>query len=142
MKAPFEISLIRHRNLSSTFSNMPLARSEPTSSDDWIKDVFERSVPMSTYLVAYVISDFKAIAALTPKHGVRVEVAARPQAIERGHAAFALVEAASVIDFYIDYFDVAYPLKKSSNANNNTDTITTATSQISVFLMKDSFFSR
>ena len=114
MKAPFEISLIRHRNFSGTFSNMPLARSEQTSSVEWVKDIFERSVPMSTYLVAYVISDFKAIAMLSPKHGVRVEVAARPDAIERGLGDFSLIQTARVIDFFIDYFNVSYPLKKSS----------------------------
>ena len=69
---------------------------------------------MSTYLVAFVVSKFEKINGTTPK-GVIVEVAARPDAIRNGEGDYALGEAMKIIDFYADYFNISYPLKKSSN---------------------------
>jgi aminopeptidase N len=80
----------------------------------WMIDYFEKSVSMSTYLVAYVISDFKSVKKVSDKHRIEVEVAARPEPIMNGDGNFALDHAAKIIDFFTDYFDVKYPLKKSS----------------------------
>ncbi len=77
-------------------------------------DYFEKSVPMSTYLVAYVISDFKKIRKTSKKYGVEVEVAARPEAIDNKEGDYALDEAAEILDYFTDYFGVKYPLSKSS----------------------------
>lgn len=68
---------------------------------------------MSTYLVAFVISDFTFVSKMTRK-GIRVEVAARPEAIRNGDAEYALTEAAKIIDYFVDYYNVTYPLSKSS----------------------------
>ena len=83
----------------------------------WMIDYFEKSVSMSTYLVAYVISDFKSVKKVSDKHRIEVEVAARPEPIMNGDGNFALDHAAKIIDFFTDYFDVKYPLKKSSKKN-------------------------
>ena len=40
-----------------SLSNMPLARVE-NEGKEWVWDVFESSVPMSTYLVAFVVCEF------------------------------------------------------------------------------------
>jgi aminopeptidase N len=69
---------------------------------------------MSTYLVAYVISDFKKIRKTSKKYGVEVEVAARPEAIDNKEGDYALDEAAEILDYFTDYFGVKYPLSKSS----------------------------
>ena len=53
-------------------------------------DIFEKSVPMSTYLVAFVISKFKSISKNSPKHNILIEVSARPSAIDNGEAEYAL----------------------------------------------------
>jgi len=87
------------------------------SDQDWKIDYFDESVPMSTYLMAYVVSNFKKISTYSPKKNVTIEVAARPEAIENGDGDFALQEAAKIIDFFSDYFETDYPLKKSSNIN-------------------------
>ncbi len=68
---------------------------------------------MSTYLVAYVICDFDTISNKTQKN-ILVEASARPEAIASGSAKFALEEAIHIIDFYENYFNVSYPLPKSS----------------------------
>jgi aminopeptidase N len=77
-------------------------------------DTFDVSVPMSTYLVAFVVSNFKFIKQNSTKYGVLVEVAARPNAIDAGHGQFGLDEASKILDYYSDYFETKYPLQKSS----------------------------
>ena len=69
---------------------------------------------MSTYLVAYVISNFKSISVKSPERGILVDVHARPDAIEAGEGEFALQEAADILDFFEEFFIVPYPLAKSS----------------------------
>lgn len=69
---------------------------------------------MSTYLVAFVVSNFKSIKLISTKHQIEVEVAARPEPIENGEGVYALEKAAQILDFFTDYFEVKYPLKKSS----------------------------
>lgn len=80
---------------------------------DWVVDKFEKTVKMSTYLVAYVISNFESIDMKSGK-GVLIEVAGRPEAIKGGEGDFGLKESADIIDFFSDYFGVDYPLEKSS----------------------------
>lgn len=87
---------------------------------DWEVDYYMESVPMSTYLVAFIVCDFKSISSYTQK-GVFVEVAARPQAIEHGDAEYALSEACKMMDYFVDYYNVTYPLKKSSKACSNVN---------------------
>ncbi len=70
---------------------------------------------MSTYLVAFVVSNFDMIQTKSPKHNVLIELAARPEAIAKGDGDFGLNEAAKIIDFFSDYFNVQYPMSKSSN---------------------------
>jgi len=69
---------------------------------------------MSTYLVAFVVSDFTFISNVTER-GVRVEVAGRPEAIKDGDAEYALSEACKIMNYFVDYYNVSYPLPKSSN---------------------------
>lgn len=85
-----------------------------TSQSEWVIDRFAMSVPMSTYLVAFVVCNYKKVARNTTKHQILIEVAARPDAIEKGHGNYGLDEAAKIIDFFSDYFDNIYPLPKSS----------------------------
>ena len=81
---------------------------------DWLIDIFEESVPMSTYLVAFVVSNYKSIKANSTRHRIEVEVAARPSAIENNEGDYALKEAGMILDYFSDYFQVGYPLPKSS----------------------------
>ena len=69
---------------------------------------------MSTYLVAYAVSNFDMIKTKSPKYGIDIEVAARPEAIKNGEGEFGMMEAATILDFFSDYFNVKYPMTKSS----------------------------
>ncbi|XP_076764228.1 putative aminopeptidase-2 [Xylocopa sonorina] len=73
-KASFIVRLFRSAEYAS-LSNMPLNKT--VKSNDMYWDEFHQSIPMSTYLVAFIISDF---------HSIKVEnfrVWARPNAIDQ-----------------------------------------------------------
>uniref|UniRef100_A0A8C2AJK0 Aminopeptidase n=1 Tax=Cyprinus carpio TaxID=7962 RepID=A0A8C2AJK0_CYPCA len=77
------------------------------------EDQFDVSVKMSTYLVAFIVSDFLSISR-TSQHGVQISVYAVPEKIDQ--AEFALDAAVKLLDFYDDYFDIPYPLPKQDLA--------------------------
>lgn len=70
---------------------------------------------MSTYLVAFVISNFERIKKYSPKYNIEIQVIARPDAIKNGEGLYALNEATEIIDYFVDYFDVPYSLNHSCN---------------------------
>ncbi|KAI5740215.1 hypothetical protein M8J76_001759 [Diaphorina citri] len=110
-KARFKMSIFRDRFHISLF-NMPI-----TSTDDvgfymgtgLLRDDFQESVEMSTYLVAFVVCDYQAITDVTAK-GVSVSVYAPPDLLPQ--AKFALNTSTHMMDFYEEFFGVPYPLPK------------------------------
>ncbi|KAA3681020.1 aminopeptidase N [Paragonimus westermani] len=78
--------------------------------DDWIADEFRPTVNTSTYLLAFVVCQFKSLSAVDSK-GRNFTVWARPELI---HAAkYALEIGQKIIRFFEDYYEVAYPLEKT-----------------------------
>ena len=116
IKAEWQLKMIRHnKNFQVTYFNTPLESTAFHSTDkDWSIDLFKRSVKMSSYLVAFVVSNFKMVSMKSPKNNVDIEVAGRPESILAGDGDFALKEAAEIIDFFSEYFDTKYPIEKSS----------------------------
>lgn len=91
-------------------ANMPLNYTEGCNSDvELCTDHFQKSVDMSTYLVAFVVCDFNSITSKTRK-GVQVSVWAPPEQIDQGQ--FALDVAVKVLEYYEQIFKVDYPLPK------------------------------
>lgn len=74
-----------------------------------LRDDFEESVEMSTYLVAFVVCDFKRISQLTSRN-VSVSVYASESMLPQ--ATYALETAVKVMDYFEDFFGVHYPLPK------------------------------
>ncbi|XP_066237978.1 endoplasmic reticulum aminopeptidase 1 [Saccopteryx leptura] len=110
-KATFSIKVRREpRHLA--LSNMPLVKSVAIA-EGLIEDQFDVTVKMSTYLVAFIISDFKSISKMT-KSGVKVSVYAVPDKINQ--ADYALDAAVTLLEFYEDYFSIPYPLPKQDLA--------------------------
>lgn len=94
-----------------TLSNMPLEKTvlynEKLENVDGYKwDVYEESVPMSTYLVAFVICDFE-----TKSNGKNFAVWTRKDAIRSMD--YALQVGPAALSFLEDFFDVKYPLPKT-----------------------------
>ncbi|NXG77378.1 ERAP1 aminopeptidase, partial [Baryphthengus martii] len=110
-KATFSIRIRRERK-HCALSNMPVVKSVNLS--PWlVEDHFDTTVKMSTYLVAFIVSDFKSISKIT-SHGVKVSVYAVPDKIHQAH--YALDAAVKLLDFYEDYFSIPYPLPKQDLA--------------------------
>lgn len=74
----------------------------------YVWDVYEESVPMSTYLVAFIVSDFTS--QLSEEGGTPFGVWARKEAI--GQAAYSLEIGPKILKFYEDYFQIKFPLPK------------------------------
>jgi len=106
LKARFTISIGRPSNMLA-ISNMPRKKVPPQPVDginDYEWDHFEESVPMSTYLVAFVVSDFQHLSDGT------FAVWARDQAL--GQARFALDIGPRILRHFEDFFSIKFPLPK------------------------------
>lgn len=110
-KARFSVK-IRREPKHLALSNMPLMKTVNINS--WlVEDHFDTSVKMSTYLVAFIVSDFKSISKIS-SHGVKISVYTVPEKIHQ--ADYALDAAVKLLDFYEDYFSISYPLPKQDLA--------------------------
>ena len=90
-------------------SNMNVIRERLLEDGAWREVCFERSVRMSTYLLAFVVGDLEFVEERT-RTGVPVRVYA-----PRGHggqSAFAVRVGVRVLDYFAEYFDAPYPLPK------------------------------
>uniref|UniRef100_A0A671X2S8 Aminopeptidase n=1 Tax=Sparus aurata TaxID=8175 RepID=A0A671X2S8_SPAAU len=108
-KANFTIRIIREpRHIS--ISNMPKLKTVELPGG-LLEDHFDTTVKMSTYLLAYIVSDFVSVSRTT-QHGISIY--AVPEKIDQ--TAYALDAAVKLLDFYDDYFDIPYPLPKQDLA--------------------------
>uniref|UniRef100_A0A673C1M5 Aminopeptidase n=1 Tax=Sphaeramia orbicularis TaxID=375764 RepID=A0A673C1M5_9TELE len=109
-KANFTIQIIREpRHIA--ISNMPKLKTVDLPGG-LLEDYFDTTVKMSTYLVAYIVSDFVSVSRTT-QHGVKISIYAVPDKIDQ--TTFALDAAVKLLDFYDDYFDIPYPLPKQGH---------------------------
>lgn len=109
LKAKFKITMGRPRHLIS-LSNMPQERTVVSNDkleavEGYVWDIYQESVPMSTYLVAFVVCDF-----VNKTVNGNFSVWARPDAIRS--AQYALDVGPRVFAFLEDFFDIKYPLPK------------------------------
>ncbi|XP_061623390.1 LOW QUALITY PROTEIN: endoplasmic reticulum aminopeptidase 1-like [Phyllopteryx taeniolatus] len=110
-KANFTISIIREaRHIA--ISNMPKIKTIALPGNVF-EDAFGTTVKMSTYLVAFIVSDFLSVSKMT-KHGVKISVYAVAEKINQTD--FALDTAVKLLDFYDTYFNIPYPLPKQDLA--------------------------
>ncbi|XP_060868466.1 aminopeptidase N-like [Metopolophium dirhodum] len=113
-KATFKICLGHKKGLTS-ISNMKLMKqTNSPSKPDYVFDEYEESVPMSTYLVAYMVSDFVYTEANRGYDQVKFRIISRKDAANQTELAINL--GPKVLKYYEDYFDEKFPLQKQDMA--------------------------
>ncbi|XP_015117204.1 endoplasmic reticulum aminopeptidase 2 [Diachasma alloeum] len=110
-KAKFKVSIFRDR-FHIALCNMPIVNTEDAGfymGTGLLRDEFQESVEMSTYLVAFVVCDFKRISQLTSRN-ISVSVYAAESMLSQ--AQYALTIAVRTMDYFESFFGVNYPLPK------------------------------
>jgi aminopeptidase N/puromycin-sensitive aminopeptidase len=69
---------------------------------------FARTPKMSTYLVAFLVGDFKCVEG--SRDGVPIRACATPERVK--YANFALISAEYILHYYDNYFGIKYPMPK------------------------------
>ncbi|XP_076586255.1 leucyl-cystinyl aminopeptidase [Chaetodon auriga] len=106
-KATFLIKISRKPDYL-TLSNMPKAKTTLLPSG-LMQDEFEKtSVNMSTYLVAFIVANFSPISKNVSD--TLVSVYSVPEKTE--HTDYALDTSSKLLEFYNNFFEINYPLKK------------------------------
>lgn len=110
LKATFDVTLVVPSHMTA-LSNMNDISTRPVEGGHLKEVKFARSPIMSTYLVAFCVGELSFVETYTKgtaKTHVRVFA---PTGLEK-QGEFALDVAARTLDFFADYFRIAYPLPK------------------------------
>ncbi len=106
-KAVFDITIVAPKT-DTVISNSPIEADTPGPAADQHTLHFYPTPKMSTYLVAFLVGDFKCTSGASD--GVPIRVCATPEQVNLTH--FALSTAEFALHFYDNYFGIHYPLKK------------------------------
>lgn len=109
LKARFLMTITHDRDMVAFFNTPKNVEDDVRGKPNQIRDEFEESVEMSTYLVAFVVCDFETVSQMSGKK-INVSVIAAKDKISQ--AGFALRAATQLMDYYDQFFGVPYPLKK------------------------------
>ncbi|XP_013014240.1 aminopeptidase N [Cavia porcellus] len=113
MKATFDITLIHPAHYQALSNMLPKGPSVPYPGDSsLVITEFKTTPKMSTYLLAYIISEFHSVESKSPDN-VMIRIWARPSAIAEGHAEYALNVTGPILSFFGKHYDTPYPLEKS-----------------------------
>lgn len=113
IRAPIALK-VQHDKSYNTYSNMRLKTRDLVEGSDYAISTFEDTPPMQTYLLAFLVSDFK----YTPNNAVDVpqRIFAKPQSIDDGEADYAASISDDVLKKFEQLLDMKYPLSKLDHA--------------------------
>nr|BAG82599.1 aminopeptidase N [Gloydius brevicaudus] len=112
MKANFSITLI-HLPDYKALSNMPIKSAEQVTMPDgaiWTRTEFHPTLKMSTYLLAFIVSEFENVSAI--ENNILIQIWGRPNAIMEGQGAYALNVTGPILRFFEREYRVPYPLTR------------------------------
>ncbi|KAB1257137.1 Aminopeptidase N [Camelus dromedarius] len=113
MKATFNITLIHPKDLTALSNMLPKGPSVPLEGDpNWNVTEFETTPKMSTYLLAFIVSEFTCVEGKSA-NDVLIRIWARPNATAEGHGIYALNKTGPILDFFAHHYATSYPLPKS-----------------------------
>ncbi|XP_044124455.1 glutamyl aminopeptidase [Bufo gargarizans] len=106
-KATYTISIM-HKKEYNVLSNMPIEHTHDHG-NGWNHTQFHKSVPMSTYLVAFAVHQFTFEERISSR-GVPLRIYVQP--LQQKTAEYAAETTKVVFDFFEKYFDMDYSLPK------------------------------
>ncbi|XP_070766513.1 aminopeptidase N-like [Enoplosus armatus] len=113
MKAVFNVIIIHNQN------TVALSNGREIDTADSVIDgvpvrvtTFEPTERMSTYLLAFIVSDFVNIQS-TQKNNLLIRIWARRKAIDDRQGDYALNVTGPILQFFEHYYNATYPLSKS-----------------------------
>ncbi|XP_063203100.1 aminopeptidase N [Chroicocephalus ridibundus] len=111
MKATFTVTLI-HPSDHKAISNMPVNSTQQMNDDNnWNITTFQTTPKMSTYLLAFIVSEFDYVE--NTSENVLIRIWGRPKAIAEGQGAYALQVTGPILKFFEESYNMSYPLPKS-----------------------------
>ncbi|NWV74747.1 AMPN Aminopeptidase, partial [Dasyornis broadbenti] len=112
MKANFTVTLIYPANYVA-ISNMPAKSNtqQMIEGELWNVTEFDTTPRMSTYLLAFIVSQFSYVESDSGKTLIRIW--GRREAIDEGQGDYALSVTGSILDYFEMHYNTAYPLPKS-----------------------------
>lgn len=112
MKAVFHITLY-HDPATVALSNGVVIDEVNITVDSTLvtRTTFAATEVMSTYLLAFIVSDFGFIEQNIDK--LQIRIFARQEAINAGQGEYALIVTGPILKFFERYYNVSYPLPKS-----------------------------
>ncbi|KAG7170009.1 glutamyl aminopeptidase-like [Homarus americanus] len=109
-KSTFTTTLVRPSDGYIALSNMPVQNEVAESPEAGLTSVvFEKSVPMVTYLACFIVCDFEFVETMT-NDNKPFRVYATPDQMSRTN--YSLHLGVHVLNYFQDYFEVEYPLPK------------------------------
>ncbi|CAH1789477.1 unnamed protein product [Owenia fusiformis] len=107
IKSTFDIVLVRKPHMTS-LSNMPI-KETVARPDGLVADIYERTVKMPTYLLAFIVCDFAKTEGVT-ENGIKFRIWSRKEAINQ--TLYALETGIKILTYFEEYFDIPFPLPK------------------------------
>ncbi|GFG31124.1 hypothetical protein Cfor_00773 [Coptotermes formosanus] len=110
-KPTFKVRLVKPQNGYTALSNMDQVSEVDDSPLPGLTTVeFSESVPMVTYLSCFIVSDFEHLSPVTVSQGFPFSIYATPAQVNK--TKYALEVGVKIIEYYIKYFGIPYPLPK------------------------------
>ncbi|KAM6303802.1 aminopeptidase N [Podargus strigoides] len=112
MKANFTVTMI-HPSDHEAISNMPAksTRQQMIDGKSWNVTEFQTTPRMSTYLLAFIVSQFSYVQSMAGN--VLIRIWGRPEAIAEGQGSYALQVTGPILNFFERHYNTPYPLPKS-----------------------------
>lgn len=108
IRTPFGIE-IKHDSSFSAISNMPVVSNTSVAGTNYVLTKFQDTLPVQTYLIAFIVSDFASIGnnAAKPQR-----VYAKSQSIDNNEAVLALNAGELILEKFVEHLGVSYNLPK------------------------------
>ncbi|KAM9842326.1 glutamyl aminopeptidase [Aulostomus maculatus] len=107
-KATYNISIIHDANYEA-LSNMPVEGNPEKLPGNKKRTSFQKSVPMSTYLVCFAVHQFQYVERTSAK-GIPLRIYTQPTQLST--ATFAADTTKVIFDYFEEYFNMTYSIKK------------------------------